>query len=270
MFRITTYEVSGQLMEAPLVGISLARITIYKERITIREPATVKPTPPPSGPVTVVCVSDTHGTRPTLPDGDVLLHAGDLCNTRERGSWSSVQAQLNWLHKQPHRYKVVIAGNHDLILDSAFVSQQWGVGAFQYPAGRDVWAHRMPHDTDILLTHGPPKGHLDRDGMGSRFLLSEIWRVKPRLVVFGHIHGGYGQEEITFDAVQAAYDRILPAGKGLFAIVRMLCSSLIQRASAIMPFLRRRDHFKRATFVNAAVVAGPRNKLTKPAIKVVI
>ncbi|KXS99894.1 hypothetical protein AC578_4489 [Pseudocercospora eumusae] len=68
--------------------------------------------------ITVVCVSDTHNARPPLPDGDLLLHAGDLS---QYGTFAEVQAQLNWLDEQPHRHKVVIAGNHDLILDTAFV-----------------------------------------------------------------------------------------------------------------------------------------------------
>ncbi|EON62420.1 hypothetical protein W97_01642 [Coniosporium apollinis CBS 100218] len=153
-------------------------------------------------------------------------------------------------------------------LDFAIADAEWGIGVFQYPPGRDVWSHRVPYDTDILLTCGPPKGHLNCDRLGnSRFLLSEIWRMKPRLVVFGHIHGGYGQEETTFDAIQATYDRVLPAGKGLFEVVRMVYSTFIQRMSAIMPFSKGRGHSKKVTCINTAVVARPRNKLTRPAIK---
>ena len=54
---------------------------------------------------------------------------------------------------------------------------------------------------DILLTHGPPKGHLDQGGKGCPQLLREIWRVRPRLVVFGHIHEGYEREHISYDDV---------------------------------------------------------------------
>ncbi|TPX12788.1 uncharacterized protein E0L32_006668, partial [Thyridium curvatum] len=70
-------------------------------------------------PVTLVCISDTHNTTPRdLPPGDILLHAGDLS---QFGTFDEIQAQLTWLAAQPHQHKVVIAGNHDLLLDSAFV-----------------------------------------------------------------------------------------------------------------------------------------------------
>ena len=49
-----------------------------------------------------------------------MIHAGDLS---QNGSFQEIQDQLSWLHSQPHKYKVVIAGNHDLLLDLAFVDQ---------------------------------------------------------------------------------------------------------------------------------------------------
>jgi hypothetical protein len=68
--------------------------------------------------VRVVCVSDTHNSQPTLPDGHLLIHAGDLS---QYGTFNEVQSQLDWLNAQPHEHKIVIAGNHDLILDEEFV-----------------------------------------------------------------------------------------------------------------------------------------------------
>lgn len=53
-------------------------------------------------------------TQPELPDGDLLLHAGDLTQS---GSFEELQMQIDWLHSQPRKFKVVIAGNHDLCLD---------------------------------------------------------------------------------------------------------------------------------------------------------
>lgn len=66
----------------------------------------------------------------------------------------------------------------------------------------------MHPQTDILITHGPPKNHLDL-GLGCPHLLREVWRVKPRLHVFGHIHWGAGTEPVYFDECQAAYERLL-------------------------------------------------------------
>ncbi|KAI3401124.1 hypothetical protein diail_270 [Diaporthe ilicicola] len=72
------------------------------------------PAQPLSDAISVVCVSDTHNSQPALPDGDILIHAGDLTQS---GSFGETQAALDWLKSQPHRHKIVIAGNHDLLLD---------------------------------------------------------------------------------------------------------------------------------------------------------
>lgn len=57
---------------------------------------------------------------------------------------------------------------------------------------------RIPEDTDILLTHSPPKGYRDyiprkKLSVGSQPLMEEVTeRVKPIYHVFGHIHEAYG------------------------------------------------------------------------------
>jgi Icc-related predicted phosphoesterase len=60
-----------------------------------------------------------------------------------------------------------------------------------------VSTRRSPGNTDILITHGPPRGILDRapgssSHAGDQELLDAVTRVKPRLHVFGHIHGAHG------------------------------------------------------------------------------
>ena len=256
----------------------------------------------PSPPISVVCISDTHNTQPNVPDGDILLHAGDLTN---RGSFEELQAQLDWLKSLPHRHKVVIAGNHDLLLDPGFVAsfpdriyegdgtsrsdldwgditylnnsatrleltrgrslviygspltEQCGTWAFQYPPIRSVWADSVPLDTDILLTHGPPKGHLDEEGKGCAQLTREIWRVRPSLVVFGHIHDGHGQQDIVYDAVDAAYDGVMTGDKGLVAIFllafRLLLRLLLDNF-LVSRWYRSFSPSRYTTLVNAAAV----------------
>jgi len=199
--------------------------------------------------LTFVCVSDTH-TKTTfkVPDGDVLIHAGDFTYT---GTQREVQCFADWLSKLPHKHKVVIAGNHDLTFDvdnyddlrkrfhkyeksaydckliKALVEKEctylednsaticgykifgspwtpvfcdWGFNLPRGQALRDKWL-KIPTDTDIVITHGPPQGILDRcmDGYkaGCEDLRDElINRVKPLYHIFGHIHEAYGIEKI--------------------------------------------------------------------------
>jgi predicted phosphohydrolase len=74
-------------------------------------------------------------------------------------------------------------------------------GAFNLRRGRPLRAHwdLVPSSVDVLLTHTPPAGHLDRahraGSVGCGELMRCIERVRPQLNVFGHIHEGYGLEE---------------------------------------------------------------------------
>ncbi|CAK4032587.1 Metallophosphoesterase MPPED2 [Lecanosticta acicola] len=64
-----------------------------------------------------------HNYRPgegfTLPKGDILIHAGDLTN---QGTRAELQRALDWITKTDFAVKVVVAGNHDLSLDTDFTS----------------------------------------------------------------------------------------------------------------------------------------------------
>lgn len=62
----------------------------------------------------------------------------------------------------------------------------------------------IPDHIDILVSHQPPYGYGDgpvdagadhREHLGSHELLAAIDRIKPRLVICGHIHSGYGHFE---------------------------------------------------------------------------
>lgn len=177
----------------------------------------------------LVCLSDTHCklSRIDVPDGDVLVHAGDATNMGSHDEVAQFAAQLKRL---PHAHKVVIAGNHDwlfarrpalarrLIEDAGAIYLEdsaatvaglrfWGGPwqpafcnwAFNLPRGPELaakWA-AIPDAVDVLVTHGPPRGVLDsvRPGapaLGCADLADAIARVRPRVHVFGHIHGGAG------------------------------------------------------------------------------
>ena len=178
-------------------------------------------------------ISDSHGFHKGLkvPDGDLLIHAGDVSG---RGMESQVIDFLDWFTVQPHKYKIMIAGNHDFYFEQASAEsiealipsniiylndsgveiegiRIWGSPvstwfynwAFNSHRGKDIQKHWdiIPGDTDILITHGPAYGVRDRTHsgihVGCDILLDSIMRIKPRLHVFGHIHEGYGTEEIN-------------------------------------------------------------------------
>ncbi|POS78646.1 metallophosphoesterase domain-containing protein [Diaporthe helianthi] len=259
----------------------------------------VIPRHPISDPITVVCISDTHNSQAPLPDGQVLIHAGDLTQS---GTLPELQAALDWLKAQPHAHKIVIAGNHDTILDPSRdlgyerarldwediiylcdesvtircsngrrlhiygspLSPRHGNWAFQYPRSEDMWAGKVPEGVDILITHGPPLGHLDLMRLGCSHLLRELWRTRPLLHVFGHVHEGYGQEWLGFDGLQEAFEqvvmsrglrRILDLGRLAFEV---FWASLRQVKEAPCPL------------VNAAMVGGLWDKEMREPITVVI
>ena len=59
--------------------------------------------------------------------------------------------------------------------------------------------------------------------MGCAALLEEIWHVKPRLHVFGHVHSGHGKEAVFWDEGQQAYERLMAKTKA--GVVRDLFPS---------------------------------------------
>ena len=176
----------------------------------------------------LVLISDTHARHRDFatPPGDVLIFAGDMMTDGYR---SREISDFNaWLGEQPQTKKVVIAGNHDRLFESTTSAQGvltnaiylensgviidgvkfWGSPAqpefcnwaFNYKRGEDIdriWG-MIPDDTEVLITHGPPAGIQDwvkpkTASLGCRDLLHAVIRVKPKLHVFGHIHGGYGE-----------------------------------------------------------------------------
>ncbi|KAI9681514.1 MAG: hypothetical protein M1817_002798 [Caeruleum heppii] len=79
--------------------------------------------------------------------------------------------------------------------------------AFQYPRHQDAWSHTIPPDTDVLITHTPPQFHLDLPAaLGCKYLLQEMWRVRPLLHIFGHIHSAAGKQAVFWDETQAMYE----------------------------------------------------------------
>ena len=176
----------------------------------------------------ITFIAVTHGLhdRLKLNAGTVLIHAGDIT---EFGSEEEVSEFLVWFSRQPFRYKIFIAGNHDLFLEAIspakrkklippdVIYQQnskieidgfkiWGSAvtpyflgmAFNARPGKEIKTHwnKIPADTDILITHGPPKGIRDND-IGDEQLLYQINKIKPVIHCFGLAHGQNGIETLN-------------------------------------------------------------------------
>ena len=178
----------------------------------------------------IVCISDTHGfyQKVAVPDGDILIHSGDF---GKRGSIDELPYFHEWLASQPHQYKIFVAGNHDwcferehgasrrlmtevmYLRDSAVdilglrvygspwqpAFNDWAFNLVRGEALAKVWA-KIPVDTDILVTHCPPFGILDRPRgqapVGCEDLYQRVQVIQPRLHCFGHIHEAYGERVI--------------------------------------------------------------------------
>lgn len=185
----------------------------------------------------------------SLPSGDVLVHAGDLTNdgtvaeiqdqvdwiaslsfehkiviagnhdsyfdprSRRKGDEGKT-IQWNDVHYLQHssiRLSFSRQGGRQLTFYGAPQIPQCGPKefAFQYRKDGDAWSGTIPKDTDVLITHTPPRHHLDLpQGLGCDSLLKEMWKVRPKVHVFGHVHAGYGSESVFWDEAQRAHERL--------------------------------------------------------------
>ncbi len=178
----------------------------------------------------VVFISDTHGRHTELGvlEGDVLVHCGDAC-AGIRGWDYELDSLDAWFGNQRFERIFCIAGNHDFTIEQrlargveVFVnatylqdSSAWFGGRRFYGAPwtpnlqgwafyaddgalRDRWS-AIPSDTDVLITHTPPRDILDRSGRGNRLgcvhLSAAVATVRPAIHCFGHVHASYGLAE---------------------------------------------------------------------------
>lgn len=144
----------------------------------------------------IVCISDTHCklNKIIVPEGEVLIHAGDLCS---RGSRIEAEAEIKLLSKIAKNFDAhfFVPGNHDIIFEHDTIHmkafcQSEGVNmllhetatykkfnifgspytpeffnwAFNVPRGEELYKkwQDIPLNTNILITHGPPSDMLDR------------------------------------------------------------------------------------------------------------
>ena len=188
----------------------------------------------------ITFISDTHNQASSLrlEPGDILCHTGDMTNF---GTGPELKYFEDWFASQTQfKHKICIAGNHDKGLDYrngktpfkftdssiTYLCDQAveleGIKFYGTPWVNEYgpWAFGLhsyelyyrfgliPDNTQVLLTHTPPKKILDYCPeqdiyIGSEELL-DVVKLRPNLVchAFGHCHehsGRYlGAHDITF------------------------------------------------------------------------
>lgn len=184
----------------------------------------------------IVATSDLHGSFPEIPECDLLIVAGDICDVFQSHEVAVQRRFLRyeftiWLETVPAKEIVWIAGNHDFVaeipgfhrnvtdhipghylLDSSVEIEGFKVYGTPWVPVLKNWAfygdeatlnekfNQIPIDTDILVSHGPPLGLLDtalgNRSAGSAELMRRLLRIQPQLHVFGHIHEAYGEIDL--------------------------------------------------------------------------
>eukprot|EP01084_Bolivina_argentea_P150267 262437_1 len=185
---------------------------------------------------------------------NILIHSGDFAQrlklTKTGEMPSQIQNFKKWFASQPHHKKIIIAGNNEIAFNHFHKNdirtkifndenvmylqddgiQLYGINFYGTPWTsstrmgfsasqkelRQKWK-LIPFDTDILITHLPPKGVMDtackstynfdkkcdicgylhpRYGhWGNQDLLNEVVnRIKPKAHLFGHVHQCSGFE----------------------------------------------------------------------------
>ncbi|MCK5616056.1 metallophosphoesterase, partial [Candidatus Pacearchaeota archaeon] len=149
----------------------------------------------------ILAISDTHGRHKKLteylPEADMIIHSGDMCS---HGSQREFRRFHKWWKGLDYKYKIVVPGNHDVCLQKnrtlwslfyesgtrflvekttviegiKFYGSPWVPQFFDWAwmtsRGESMaskWA-KVPEDTDILITHGPPFGYGDKNADNDR------------------------------------------------------------------------------------------------------
>ena len=169
--------------------------------------------------VKITIIGCTHGLHHAvkLKPGFLLIHTGDIT---EMDTPEEYEDFIHWFSRQPFDHKIFIAGNHDLYLEARGAKairsslprgvyylensgmeimgmKIWGTPvtpyylgmAFNRRPGKEIIKdlRKIPADTDLLITHGPPHGILD-GGLGSEELLERVQQIQPLIHSFSHIH----------------------------------------------------------------------------------
>jgi Icc-related predicted phosphoesterase len=169
-----------------------------------------------------------HHTKTALPAADVFIHCGDALS---RGTAYELDNFLSWLESLVYKAIIYVPGNHDIAVQALYKNGKHrhaaanihilideevvidGVKFYGSPwtpkfldwafmkEDKDLKEHwdKIPHDTDVLITHCPAYGILDKNGngqhCGSKTLMDYFKSSSPASIHFhGHLHESYGIE----------------------------------------------------------------------------
>lgn len=175
----------------------------------------------------ILHISDTHKMHGwlTIPKNiDIIIHSGDASNIKS--PYYNEQEMLDfieWYSNLDIDYKIYVGGNHDTSLEKKLITKELftskgityiehesieieGLKIFGSPYTPEFnnWAFNVkreklfkyweavPLDTQILITHGPPKYILDNDHnelLGCKSLYKKVQQLDKLIFhQFGHVH----------------------------------------------------------------------------------
>lgn len=179
----------------------------------------------------IVCISDTHMLGCDIPDGDILIHAGDLTFS---GTFNEIADSFETLRAElvgkKFKHMLFVPGNHDWLFEESpelakLLAEKFswtlclnelieidGIKFFGSPVQPVFhnWAFNNPDDyrekfwenapdCDVLITHCPAYGLRDQvesgEYVGCKYIRNYINRVTPKVAICGHIHHSYGLEQ---------------------------------------------------------------------------
>ena len=192
--------------------------------------------------------SDTHHTVDIdkwIPECDVFVHCGDLCQTGYPDDW---KLQLEWLKNIPAPIRLFCPGNHDFHLQiypgpALQDLRSVGVTCIGLPRNDNFAAHLLPNGMTLLglpgvtklprwafnrtedelekylklikyhpiiVSHAPPYGFLDQvngESVGIRAYAEHAFVHKPKHWIFGHIHEN-GGKSITHSITKTQFHNV--------------------------------------------------------------
>lgn len=174
----------------------------------------------------IVLISDTHNHKPSLPAGDILLHAGDFTM---HGSARETLSAMEWLGVQASKFEhvVITGGNHDWFL--YHLSRELGTQAvrefvFKHAAPNvmylenELWATEL--DGKVFSVYGSPVqpefgGMAWNKERGPE--IRAVWNNIPMgvdvLMTHGpayHVLDWVGRDRVGCDDLREALDRVMP------------------------------------------------------------